>query len=267
MTRSISAISVSAAIVVTTCLSAQPAQAQLPLPDASPTDVKSSSTYTPAPFGSDLFKNTVTDFKNFASMDSLPLLAIGAVAAGLSAPIDPHVTNRVVGAPVAKTFRSGNAFGTGKVQFASALATYAIGRVSNNPRVIDVGGKLFRAQFLAQAVTSTLKHTVNRTRPDGSDSFSFPSGHTSVTFASATVLQRELGWKVGLPAYAAAAAVGAARIEAKKHYLSDVAFGAAIGILAGRSVTVGKGNKRFALVPVATPGGAGVNFSWVGDAR
>jgi len=40
--------------------------------------------------------------------------------------------------------------------------------------------------------------------------------------------------------------------------------GAAIGIIAGRSVTVGRGDARFAVAPSALPGGAGVNFSWVG---
>jgi membrane-associated phospholipid phosphatase len=54
-----------------------------------------------------------------------------------------------------------------------------------------------------------------------------------VSFASATVLQRELGWKVGIPAYAVASFIGASRIEDKRHFLSDVAFGAAIGIARG----------------------------------
>ena len=56
-----------------------------------------------------------------------------------------------------------------------------------------------------------------------------------------------------------------ARIEKKKHFLSDVAFGAAIGILSGRTVTIGSGEKRFAVSPVATPGGAAINFSLVGN--
>ena len=33
----------------------------------------------------------------------------------------------------------------------------------------------------------------------------------------------------------------------KRHYLSDVAFGAAIGIMAGRTVTIGRGEARFAV--------------------
>ena len=114
-------------------------------------------------------------------------------------------------------------------------------------------------------VTGVIKQTAQRNRPDSSDMRSFPSGHTSVSFASATVLQRELGWKVGIPAYAVASYVGMARIEKQKHFLSDVAFGAAVGILAGRTVTVGSGDKRFALTPIAAPGGGGVGFTLVGN--
>jgi membrane-associated phospholipid phosphatase len=102
---------------------------------------------------------------------------------------------------------------------------------------------------------------VGRTRPDGTQ-YSFPSGHSSVSFATATVLQRDLGWKVGVPAYGLATYVAASRIQDKRHFLSDVTFGAAIGIVAGRSVTVGSGNAKFAVAPSATPGGGGVTLTW-----
>jgi membrane-associated phospholipid phosphatase len=108
-----------------------------------------------------------------------------------------------------------------------------------------------------------LKYSIRRVRPDDTP-FSFPSGHTAVSFASATVLQRHFGWKIGVPAYALASYVGASRIQAKRHYFSDVAFGAALGIVAGRSVTVGRGDGRFAVAPMAAPGG-GVGFTWIGN--
>jgi hypothetical protein len=49
-----------------------------------------------------------------------------------------------------------------------------------------------------------------------------------------------------------------------RHYLSDVAFGAALGIAAGRTLTIGRGNARFGLAPMASPGGGGVAFNWMG---
>ncbi len=40
---------------------------------------------------------------------------------------------------------------------------------------------------------------------------------------------------------------------------------ATLGIIAGRTVTVGRGEARFALAPMAAPGGAGVTFNWLGS--
>jgi hypothetical protein len=68
-----------------------------------------------------------------------------------------------------------------------------------------------------------------------------------------------------VPAYALASYVCASRIRAKRHYFSDVAFGAALGIVAGRSVTVGRGDGRFTVAPMAAPGGGGVGFTWIGN--
>lgn len=82
-------------------------------------------------------------------------------------------------------------------------------------------------------VTSGLKETVSEERPDNSDDRSFPSGHTSISFAAAATLHRRNGWEVGLPAHAIAAFVGLARVKAKKHFVHDVIVGAAIGEAAG----------------------------------
>lgn len=78
-------------------------------------------------------------------------------------------------------------------------------------------------------VTYLLKYTVKEKRPDYSDRHSFPSGHTSVSFATAAFLQRRYGWVVGAPAYALSAYVGWGRIYSKKHHYWDVLAGAAIG--------------------------------------
>lgn len=79
------------------------------------------------------------------------------------------------------------------------------------------------------AATYILKYSIKEKRPDGSDYHSFPSGHTSVSFASAAYIQRRYGWAVGGPAYALAAYVGWGRCFAKKHHWYDVLAGAAIG--------------------------------------
>ena len=210
-----------------------------------------------------LFSSTFNDFRRLPSLETLTLLSVGAIAAGFSTAIDGSVTNSVAGT-MGGGVAPGAILGGKEFQFGTALATFAVGHLTGQNRMADVGGKLLRAQFMAQTVSGLIKVSANRTRPDGTN-LSFPSGHASVSFASATVLQREFGWKVGVPAYAIASYIGASRIEDKRHFLSDVAFGAALGIVAGRTVTVGKGDKKFAVAPMAAPGGGGVSFNWVGQ--
>ena len=93
--------------------------------------------------------------------------------------------------------------------------------------------------------------------------WAFPSGHTTAAFASATVLHRHFGWKVGLPAYGAATYVAASRVQGKRHYLSDVAFGAALGVVAGRTVTMPGGHKM-SIGPIGTDFGPAAGFTLIG---
>ncbi len=146
------------------------------------------------------------------------------------------------------------------MQFGGAWAAYGIGRAIKSERTAVVGADLVRAQLVNMVFTQGLKLTVNRTRPDGDD-WSFPSGHASGTFANAAVLHRHFGWKVGAPAYAVATYVAASRLQAKRHFASDVIFGAGVGIISGRAVTVGRGANRFAVSPMGVPGGAGITFT------
>lgn len=86
-------------------------------------------------------------------------------------------------------------------------------------------------------VTTVLKETIKARRPDGTDRRSFPSGHTSASFAAAATLHNRYGWKIGLPAHAVAAFVGVSRVQAKRHHWGDVLAGAAIGEASGLLLT------------------------------
>ena len=90
--------------------------------------------------------------------------------------------------------------------------------------------QLAKSEAFTLAVTEVLKRTVDETRPNGRDDKSFPSGHTSVSFAAAQYMQMRGGWEYGVPAYLAASLVGYSRVRADEHYWRDVAAGAALGI-------------------------------------
>jgi uncharacterized membrane protein YsdA (DUF1294 family) len=113
---------------------------------------------------------------------------------------------------------------------------------------------LLQAQILSEMLIEPLKFATHRMRPDGSNSQSFPSGHASVTFASATVIERHLGWRKSILGYAIASYVAMSRIHDNRHYLSDVVFGAAVGTIAGRTVVHHEAD-YWAFSPVAVPGG------------
>ena len=65
-------------------------------------------------------------------------------------------------------------------------------------------------------------------------SFSFPSGHTSVSFAGALVLYKMMPKKVGIPAVVLAAMIGFSRMYVGVHYPTDVLGGISVGIIASR---------------------------------
>jgi len=112
----------------------------------------------------------------------------------------------------------------------------------------------------AEGVSFALKEAFPETRPDGSDRKSFPSGHTSLSFAAAATLQNRYGWQIGLPAHVAAAFVGLARVEADKHHWYDVAVGAAIGEATGLLIT-SKHDSNVQVFPWVEHNGGGVSVA------
>lgn len=86
---------------------------------------------------------------------------------------------------------------------------------------------------LNAGVTYGLKHAIYKTRPDGSDNHSFPSGHTSIAFCGATTLMHEYRhvspW-IGVAGYTLATGVALDRVRRNRHRWGDVVAGAAIGV-------------------------------------
>lgn len=109
------------------------------------------------------------------------------------------------------------------IPLTALIATYTLDDPEGRKQFLWSYGSTF-------AVTHILKRTVNKERPDGSNTLSFPSGHTSSAVSGAAFLQKRYGWDVGLPAYLAAGFVGYSRVHAKKHDWVDVSAGALLAV-------------------------------------
>ena len=202
------------------------------------------------------------DFTRFVSSDdTLRIVGTGAAGALAAHRWDDNGIEEAQEHFRPSMFSAGNLGGGFLVQTGASLGVYSIGRLAGNETLSSVGADLVRAQALSQGVVQAAKFATRRARPDGSDRYSLPSGHTASAFATATVLQQHFGWKAGLPAYGFGAYVAASRMSANKHHLSDVLLGATIGIAAGRTVTIGSGKARFGMGVAPTVGGAAVTFT------
>lgn len=211
-----------------------------------------------------LFGELPHDIRRLPSrVNALWLGTAGAVAIGIHG-ADASLTRQAVASgALDTTLNAGAVLGGGPVQAGGALAIFTLGRLTGSPAMATIGNDLVRTQIIDTVATQGIKISVARRRPNGGH-LSFPSGHTSSSFATATVLLHRLGWKVGAPAMAMAAYVAASRVQDNEHYPSDVVFGAAIGIISGRSVTIGHGKTRLALVPTTAPGSLGVALTSAG---
>jgi membrane-associated phospholipid phosphatase len=95
-----------------------------------------------------------------------------------------------------------------------------------------VGARQFTESFVVTlAATEVLKRTTHVERPDGSSDESFPSGHASRAFASATYVHRRYGMQYAWPLYGLATYVGYTRVVAERHRWGDVAGSAAVAAL------------------------------------
>ena len=121
-------------------------------------------------------------------------------------------------------------------QYAPAVSVYALNafgvKGKNNMR--DRSVILATSTILTVGSVFALKSVTNVERPDGSSNNSFPSGHTAIAFAGAEFLYQEYKDKsiwYGVAGYAVAAGTGIFRMYNNRHWLTDVAAGAGIGIL------------------------------------
>ena len=127
-----------------------------------------------------------------------------------------------------------------------------------------------RALTYTTLATFSLKYAFGRPRPgESKNRHSFPSGHTSTAFATATALTYSYGWRVGAAAYPIAAFVGLSRLADDVHWGSDVVAGAFLGFIIARASSYEKSDltsaqNQIVIFPVLGPSfhGAGLALSF-----
>jgi membrane-associated phospholipid phosphatase len=125
-------------------------------------------------------------------------------------------------------FEIGETVGNGAFPVLASVTSWGVGKVAGSSRLSKFGSDLFRAQVINGLLTTVLKGSINRTRPDGAP-YSYPSGHTSAAFATAGTVYTHFGKTWGISAFVFAGYVGLSRLQEGKHYLSDVIAGGILG--------------------------------------
>ena len=160
----------------------------------------------------------------------------------------------------------------------AAIAGYAVSVLATPSGAFDgdwltakaAGATVGVGAFAATGgVTSGLKSLTSRGRPDGTDDDSLPSGHASIAAVFDTMAMRNLQsiemsptlrttFEIGAGAITAGTAW--ARVEAGRHYPSDVLVGIALGNFMGAFFSEAflglERSERFSLSADPAPGGA-----------
>lgn len=162
-------------------------------------------------------------------------------------------------------------------RYVPAIAVYGLDllgvKAKNN--IKDRTGMLLLSLGLVTGSVGVTKIVAHRTRPNGADRRSFPSGHTSLAFMTAEFLNQEykdqsVWYSVG--GYALATGTGVLRLYNNAHWFSDVVAGAGFGMLSTKvSYWIYPALKRkffknkpvsMVFVPTYQEGNAGFNFNY-----
>jgi undecaprenyl-diphosphatase len=143
-----------------------------------------------------------------------------------------------------KTMRS-TSFSVYPVMPATVIGIWSQGYFTNNKVMMRNAYKSAISIAIAITSTSALKFAINRTRPynkypndiikrDNAGPYSFPSGHTTAAFATATAVSLSYNkWYITIPSFAYAGFVGYSRMRLGMHYGTDVFGGIIIGVGSG----------------------------------
>jgi membrane-associated phospholipid phosphatase len=206
--------------------------------------------------------NLIDDVKHIPRRNSVYWLGGGIGLAYAVHPIDHTFNAHLEGHT--NYFIAGQYIGEWYTILGAGAAAYAFGRAKDFPRTEHLGLDEIEGVILSEGTVEAAKSIIRRPRPTTpggtlTSGYSMPSGHATLTFTAATILQQHLGYKAAIPTYLIASYVAMSRLHDNVHYASDVVMGAATGIIIGRSVTWHGRNFYGELQPVR--GGAAVTFA------
>lgn len=161
---------------------------------------------------------------------------VGGVAAGFMGRLD-HQTFKPGTWDNSFFEKAGRELGSPVTLLGGTALFAAQGWASGDREQVETAGLMGLGYVGTSATVQGLKSLAGRVRPDGSDDYSFPSGHTANSFLAAAVLAKEYGGATAAVSYGAATLVGASRIAGGRHHFSDVLVGAVIGQVFGLLVT------------------------------
>lgn len=142
-------------------------------------------------------------------------------------------------------------WGTGLYSIPALGLFYLVGTIAKDERSRETALLGVQAFIVSGVYTGIIKEVFHRHRPylddgpyifegpfSGFGNHSFPSGHSELSFAVATIVASEYHDKrwVQVVAYSLAGLTALSRIHDDRHWASDVVTGAALGIANGRLI-------------------------------
>ncbi|MCZ6775191.1 MAG: phosphatase PAP2 family protein [Ignavibacteria bacterium] len=218
----------------------------------------------------DFSSNIFEGFTNLICPWDLSLVALGGLSyykpneEGTTSTLEPLAVDLQISGSVARNDGReslGSRLHPGKIQtniFIGQLAITSLLDIATDAHITasdyERSFVFAKALLYTVSITEISKNLLPRIRPDGSNNRSFFSGHVSSSFTTSAFIYREISdWIDGMESsshtsstllkgtafaacYGWATYVGYSRIRDRKHYLSDVLVGAAVGTVIGNFI-------------------------------
>jgi membrane-associated phospholipid phosphatase len=221
----------------------------------------------------EIIPNLLGGTKRIFYRDNVPLVLIGMGLTGLALTVDHRVQDYFQDKqPMGLTTNIGDQVGRGYFPVGVGIVLLGAGEWRDDKKMADSGVITLEALFVNLIATEGLKYAVSRKRPNGADHLSFPSGHASGMASMSASVSEMYDWdlRIAAPLYLLTAFVGASRLQANQHHLSDVIAGITLGTLVGSSFAKFQKEKdhpkggaaNIAILPVLDGNAKGIVFNW-----